>query len=219
MVGVRVAYIRWIAAGEKKFKLEEDLLDVNGEGGFTITGLSPGSYYLQAVPDRISINGRAHAAEDFALTFYPNSLDLAGAGTLTNRRGGRGKSAIWKIRMRKSPKFRVRGKVSSPAGAAGVPTQLDLISEDSAEMSFGAGKSASIANGEFEFEGVQPGSYILRSGVSVQSGNMQNGEFSWGSAHYFSRQVLEVSDRDVTDLTVTFARPPSTSPASFTPTG
>ena len=72
-------------------------------------------------------------------------------------------------------------------------------------MSLGAGKSASIENGMFQFEGVQPGSYILRSGVSVQSGNMQNGEFSWGSAHYFSRQVLEVSDRDVTDLTVTFA--------------
>ena len=121
VVGVRVAYIRWIAAGEKKFKLEEDLLEVNGEGGFTITGLSPGSYYLQAVPDRISINGRAHASEDFALTFYPNSLDLAGAGTLTIAAGGEVRNL--EIRMRKAPKFHVRGKVSSPAGATGVPTR------------------------------------------------------------------------------------------------
>ena len=62
----------------------------------------------------------------------------------------------------------------------------------------------SITNGEFEFDSVQPGSYILRSGVSIQTGNMDEGAFSWGSAHFFFRQPVEVSDRDISDLSVTF---------------
>jgi protocatechuate 3,4-dioxygenase beta subunit len=200
VVGVRVAYIRWVSAGDKKFKLEEDLQDVNGEGGFTITGLNPGNYYLQALPDRINL--KPHPGDDFALTFYPNALDLAGAGTVSVAEGGEIRNL--EIRMRKSPKFKVRGKVSIPAGAAGVPSQLELISEDSAEMSLGFGKTTAISKGGFEFEDVQPGSYILRSGANVQTGNMDEGEFSWGSAHFFFRQPLQVSDRDVDDVTVAF---------------
>jgi hypothetical protein len=198
VLGARVAYIRWIAAGEKKFKLEEDSQDVNGEGGFTLTGLSAGSYYLQALPDRL--RGGKPPNEDFAVTFYPNSLDLTGAGTLTIVPGGEIRNL--EIRMRKSATFRVRGKVSIPAGAAGVPTQLELVSQDSVEVSLGSGKVASIVNGEFTFDGVQPGSYILRSTPNVQSRNMEAGQFSWGPARLFFREAIEIADRDVDDLTV-----------------
>jgi hypothetical protein len=200
VLGVRVAYIRWVSAGDKKFKLEEDLQDVNGEGGFTITGLNPGNYYLQALPDRINL--KPHPGDDFALTFYPNALDLAGAGTLAVAAGSEIRNL--EIRMRKSPKFKVRGKVSIPAGAAGVPSQLELLSEDSAEMNLGFGKTAAITKGEFSFEAVQPGSYVLRSDPNVQSGNMDEGSFSWGSAHFFFRQMIQVSDRNIDDLTVSF---------------
>jgi hypothetical protein len=151
VVGVRVAYIRWVAAGEKKFKLEEGLQEVNGEGGFTITGLGPGSYYLQALPELF--DGQRPRGEDFTITFYPNSPDLAGAGTLTIAAGGEVRNL--EIRMRKSPTFRIRGRVSIPASAAGVPSGLDLISEDSVDMALGSGRSASIEKGEFIFEGVQ----------------------------------------------------------------
>ncbi len=199
VVGVRVAYIRWIAAGEKKFKLEEDLQDVNGEGGFTITGLSPGNYFLQAVPDRLG--AKPHPGEDFAITFYPSSLDLTGAGTLTIAAGGEVRNL--EIRMRKSATFRVRGKVSIPPGAAGIPTHLDLISQDSGEMDSGMGKSTSIAKGEFEFENVPQGSYILRSSPSVQAGRREEGEFTVGSARFFFRQPIEVG-RDIDDLTISF---------------
>jgi protocatechuate 3,4-dioxygenase beta subunit len=200
VVGARVAYIRWIAGGEKKFKLEEDMLDVNGEGGFTITGLTSGNYYLQALPELL--HGQKPRGEDFVTTFYPNSLDLAGAGTLSIAPGGEIRNL--EIRMRKAPKFRVRGKVSIPAGAAGVPSSLDLVSEDSAEMALGMGRSAAIEKGEFEFEGVPPGSYVLRSSPNVQTGRTEDGDFSWGSAHFFFRQPIEVSDRDIDNLTVSF---------------
>jgi protocatechuate 3,4-dioxygenase beta subunit len=200
VLGGRVAYIRWVAAGEKKFKLEEDAQEVNGEGGFTLTGLNSGSYYLQAVPGRIS--GPPHPGEGFVITFYPNSLDLTGAATLTVAPGGEVRNI--EIRMRKSPKFHVRGKVSIPPGAAGVPGQLELASDDSAEMSLGEGTSVAISNGGFEFEGVQPGSYILRSSPNVQTGSRDEGEFSWGSAHFFFRQPIEVTDRDIDDVTVAF---------------
>lgn len=199
VVGARVAYIRWIAAGEKRFKLEEDSQDVNGEGGFTLTGLSAGTYYLQALPDRLL--GGKPPSEDFAVTFYPNSLDLTGAGTLTIVPGGEIRNL--EIRMRKSATFRVRGKVSVPQGP-GVPSQLSLISQDSAEMAMGTGKSAAIEKGEFQFEAVPPGSYILQSSSQVPTGSTEEGTFSWGSAHFFFRQPIEVSDRDIDDLTVSF---------------
>lgn len=200
VVGVRVAYIRWVAAGEKKFKVEEDLQDVNGEGGFTITGLTAGNYYLQAVPDRVQ--NKAHSGDDFTLTFYPNALDLAGAGALTVDAGAEIRNL--EIRMRKSPTFRVRGKIAVPAGATGVPNQLQLISQDSTELSLGMGKSANIEKGSFEFVGVAPGSYILRSSPNSQTGNHEDGEFGWGPAHFFFREPIEVSDRDVDDVTAAF---------------
>ena len=200
ILGARVAYIRWIAAGEKKFKLEEDLQDVNGEGGFTITGLSPGNYYLQALPDRLV--GRPRPGQDFAVTFYPNALDLTGAGTLVVAAGAEVRGL--EIRMRKSPTFRVRGKVSVPADASGVPTSLQLISQDSLEMSLGTGASAMIVNGRFQFEGVPPGSYILRSIPNVRNINTGGGEFSLSPARFFCQQPVEVSDRDVADLAVSF---------------
>jgi hypothetical protein len=71
-------------------------------------------------------------------------------------------------------------------------------------MTLGEGTSVAIANGAFEFDGVEPGSYILRSSPNVQSGNSGEGEFSWGSAHFFFRQRVEVTDRDIDDVAVAF---------------
>jgi len=200
VLGVRVAYIRWTTAGDKKFKLEEDMQDVNGEGGFTITGLSSGNYYLQAIPDRL--NDKPRSGEDFAITFYPNSFDLTGAGTLTVAPGGEVRNL--EIRMRKASKFRVRGKVAIPPGAAGVPGELELVSQDSAEMNEGWSESTAINGGEFQFDAVLPGSYILRSSPRVMTRDHETGEFSGGAAHFFFRQPVEVSDHDIDDLTVSF---------------
>ena len=198
--GSRVAYIRWIGAGEKKFKLESDLTDANGEGGFTITGLSPGNYYLQASEERVQ--RERQTGEDFVPTYYPNAVELAGASALLVPPGGEIRNLV--INLRKAPTFRVRGKVAIPAGAAGVPTSLDLIPADSNEMSlFYGGHSASIVKGEFEFTAVPAGSYTLRSDTNVLT-RTEDGEFSFGFAHFFFRQPVEVSDRDIDDLAVSF---------------
>ena len=99
VLGVRVAYIRWIAAGDKKFKLEEDLTGRQWRRRLHHYR-SRTRHLLSASLPGTSAPHKPHPAEDFAVTFYPNSLDLTGAGTLTIAAGGELRNL--EIRMRKS---------------------------------------------------------------------------------------------------------------------
>jgi len=147
----------------------------DGSGGYRITGLRPGDYYVAAAPKPST--GTAPATASLVRTFSPSGLDLSQASVI-RLRAGEEMSGV-NVRLEKANLFRISGQVSSAlpdidtrSGAMSTVTLLPRASalQDNGFSRSGSVSMASPVNGRFELANVFPGVYDLYASLPDSRG-------------------------------------------------
>lgn len=129
-------------------------------GEFRLAELPPGRYWISAVYRGPGVFGQEAARntdgkpeESYVTTYYPNSVDEAGARTVEVEPGQ--ELTGMDIRLRKARTYRVRGKVTS-----GGQNQRVMLMPRERMMGFMGGAMGVVKpDGTFEIAGVTPGAY------------------------------------------------------------
>lgn len=171
------------------------------DGRFTIKSVAPGTFFLRGTIDQIAALAERRdrteiPAPEFAPTYYPNSLDGAGAAAIQIYSGIDVPNL--RLRMRKVEFYSVSGRVvgresnTTPATSVRLRRVEDpriTISSSIAELPI---QAPIAADGMFRIDRVMPGSYI----AFIQT-DISRIVFPLGS-----EQVI-VTNRDVEDLRLT----------------
>ena len=138
----------------------------DADGAFAIGGLPPGRYVVSvAAPPKMASPVQSLTArnqqETYVTTYYPDATDLAQANPVEVAGGAQVRGL--EVRLRRVPVYNVRGKVVNTAtGEPGSPDVLSLFRQGTGAPGLSA-QSTGVKAGEFSFEGVLPGSYILET--------------------------------------------------------
>src|SRR5579871_1385101 len=186
--GIVVALMQW------KYRNGWRLLEVTGGTGFTndrgeyrISRISPGKYYLVAVP-RANLPGNVWSSSllwasegqvGFVMTYYPQSVDLMGASALQVIPGSDLNTID--VGLQKKPVFKVSGSVVySETGNLVTDATLALAPSVSKSMALVSDTvDVHVANGRFMISGLSSGSYdlvtkIMRNGITIYAGQELN---------------------------------------------
>jgi hypothetical protein len=138
----------------------------DADGAFAIGGLFPGRYVVSvAAPPStaspIKSPSRQSHPEIYVTTYYPDATDPAAATPIELTSGAQVRGL--EIRLQRVPVFKVSGKVINAAtGEPGSTDILNLIRQGSGAPGLSA-RATGLRAGEFSFEGVVPGAYILET--------------------------------------------------------
>ena len=177
----------------------------NDLGEFRISGIFPGRYLLAAsttssTRSSLAPPEPAKPVEVLLPTLYPSARDVSGAAPLEIG-PGQELSGLTVI-MRRSPVYRIRGKIAGETGARiGVILVLrepNFTSYAARELFAYPASSTANPDGSFEISGVRPGSYYLRFGRG--SGDTSQ------DAELLPLDVTN-ADVDLKDLIVSFRDP------------
>jgi hypothetical protein len=120
-------------------------------GAFRISALPPGRYFLSA------------GARNYGVTtFYPGSLEIAGAVAIVVDAGSEHSGIDIRVRRDRPPRFAVRGKaIMTTGGSVARGQTLTIKTRDGLS---GGGPAASVRDdGSFEIKNVQPGTYVIQT--------------------------------------------------------
>ncbi len=166
------------------------------DGSFILGNLAPGSYYLSVSPQVLNSHLPAQPGkrqEGYRTTYFPNTPDPESAAPIVITAGAQIRGID--VRLTRVPVFRVRGAAID--ASTGVPANnvvLMLMPADSLNlMNNVANRSfATVTNGSFEFSGVPPGTYEIRTDIHTIS-------------PLFGRSTVAVRDEDVEGIRLTLA--------------
>ncbi|HEY4084823.1 MAG TPA: carboxypeptidase-like regulatory domain-containing protein [Bryobacteraceae bacterium] len=174
----------------------------NDLGEYTLANVKSGhTYYLIAQPWRRHEGAHAETPLNPAMrrrtvmrTWYPSSPDKDGAAPLLLR-DSESREGV-NIEVKKSPSYCLSGVAMTPNGPAALNLDVELLSPSngtsSSGGSFGPTPGATTgSNGEFRLCDFAPGSYR----VSVS-------ETARAPESTFATTIVNISDRDVTDLRI-----------------
>jgi protocatechuate 3,4-dioxygenase beta subunit len=190
---IAVAAVRTSFARGKKQYVPLGYAMSNDAGEYRLANLGPGKYLIVASHRNLGVGMVATGGKPsdkpepgYAMVFYPNSQDAAGAAPVTVSPGAEIRAID--IRLNKQPAVRLSGTVS---GMEEGKMMLVILMPRAAGV-LGATMSkvamAQAADAKFDFKGVVPGSYTLAA-VSPQSPNELG-----------HRMPIEVGDQNVTDI-------------------
>jgi protocatechuate 3,4-dioxygenase beta subunit len=168
--------------------------NTNDLGEYRIPDLSPGKYYVSAMPPQSRLQNTEdrsavrRAEEDYVATYYPGARDIAGAVQVTAAAGAQLRNID--ISLARCHTVNVSGRVVNGSPARMQAFSISLVSTNSFGMN---GGSPVNAEGEFEIRHVMPGSYTLAA-----HGNE-------GMKSYSARRPLEVGGANVEDVILTVA--------------
>jgi protocatechuate 3,4-dioxygenase beta subunit len=161
--GTPVQVLRVSYAGGRRRLVEAAAGTAQDDGSFVIGNLTPGKYYLAATERHVT-------------TYFPGSLTESAATPVEVSAGAEVRDLA--IRLRNTRLFSIRGRVA-PA---------DRVTLQLGERSFTTG-----ADGRFEFDHLQPGSYEIRTNGVRLLANEQP---------LVGRAAVEVTDGDLNDLVI-----------------
>jgi len=131
----------------------------NADGAFAIGGLPPGRYVVSvAVPSATVVSPRSHR-EIYVTTYYPDAIDVAAATPIEVGPGAQVRGL--EIRLHKVPVFRVSGKLVNAVTGEPGSAILSLFRRGSVPGL--SAKSTGVGAGDFVFDGVSPGAYVLEA--------------------------------------------------------
>ncbi|MBK9167042.1 MAG: carboxypeptidase regulatory-like domain-containing protein [Bryobacterales bacterium] len=164
----------------------------NDLGEYRIFGIAPGSYRVRAspMPGMMGFGGAAPASDSDEMnvsTFYPSSLDAAGAVSLSLTPGAELTNVD--IRMERRKTVRVRGRITNPPARQG-RMMVAMFPDDPME-SMDRFFASVDARGRFEVKGLQPGVYRL------------NAQTAQGGTRLFAEIPVSVGSSDVEDVELT----------------
>ncbi len=158
---------RTYSNGRKLLQVAGDAV-AGPDGGFAIGNLSPGRYYVSADAQtpRTSVApvqpGRSGPEAAYLRTFYPGATE-ASTAVIVQVIAGEDMRGI-DIRMRKSPVFRIRGKILDTAnGTAPARIPLSITPVDSIPIVETRQTIPVASDGVFEFDHLAPGVYVIQA--------------------------------------------------------
>jgi hypothetical protein len=166
----------------------------NADGAFAIGNLPPGKYVIAVTPPPASVERgpQDQPREIYVTTHYPDAIDLAAASPVELRPGEQVRGL--EIRLRKVSVFRVTGRVVNTVTGEPGSAVLNLFPRGGTPgLSV---HSTGVTAGNFSFEGIPPGNYVLEAKWGGDSG--ETPLLSW--------QVLSVGSGDL-DRVVVEMRP------------
>ena len=193
--------------GQRQLSLVGNPAKTDDQGSFRIAGLSPGMYYVSAddtdsrvgSPDNAVRPSRALNRARNVTTYYPDSVDAAGATTLHIVAGSELRGID--IRMRQERVFSIRGLTTD--AATGKPATAFVVArlKNSSQPGFDLPwQTSSREDGTFEFQNLLPGEYALMASTNNLSSSNNPAEPTSG------REEVSISDSDVTGVKLTLAK-------------
>jgi hypothetical protein len=199
-----IAALRIVFDGTQ-FRVDDTIRSsTSAKGEYALWGLQPGRYVLRinyrppgekGAPGSAAPAGKAEPAdEDYATLYYPATPDSSRALPIEVRTGGEAVQVSFGI----TPVLgrRIRGQVFN--AVKGEPAQqvaVKLFPREPGDLPLVVPNAASAhgEEGEFEFKGVAPGSYMLRA--------------AWrsGTRVYVARQEVDVREEDVEGIGLVLA--------------
>jgi len=166
--------------------------ETNDLGEFRVHSLPPGRYFVNAMPpNRGQMYGepapKNAATEEYITTFYPAALDEASARPI-ELTSGQNLAAV-DIRVKKSPVFHIRGRVSGGPGAGRGMRVQAMPRQQQMGFMFGPGGNVQ-PDGSFDLPSQPPGSYD----VLVMSNQ--------GMIRTLGRAQVEISREDINGLNI-----------------
>lgn len=162
----------------------------DADGAFAIGSLLPGKYV-------VSVEARPNTGppikspleterKTYVTTYYPDATDFAAASPLDLAAGAQVRGL--EIRLQKVPVFKLNGKVVlAETGGPGAVDKINLIRQGSEVPGVTARSTGTNAAGEFSFDGIVPGTYVLET-TPVSAGD--NGVL-------VGRQVVSIAGGDL----------------------
>ena len=161
----------------------------DADGAFAIGNLAPGRYVVSvaAPPDAESPvrSPLLSQREIYVTTYYPDAIELAAATPIELGAGAQVRGL--EIRLHKVPVFRVSGKViNAVTGEADSRTVVNLFRRG--DVPGISARSTGVSAGDFSFDGVSPGSYVLETKSIAEAEDR---------SPLVGRQVISVGGRDL----------------------
>jgi hypothetical protein len=195
MARVLVQCLKWMAVPPMGRRLTpRATAQTNDLGEYRLYGLDPGKCLI-AAQLMASMPAQLRSSFTYVPVFYPNAHEITAAQAVMVVAGGLRQGVD--LTMSKASVVRVRGKLTgapAPAGAVGFPQRPTLtLRTRNSPLVFGQGEMpvAPNAKGEFVFENVASGSYVLSASTY---GPLEQ--------RLVARVNVEVGNRDVTELTL-----------------
>jgi Carboxypeptidase regulatory-like domain len=198
MPGIQVFAMQTYRARGQRGLAPKGLAQTDDQGSFRIANLSPGAYYLrtddpqarQRAQDHSVRPGRVENPASNVTTYYPDSVDAAGATALQVDAGSELRGID--IRIRREKVFSIRGFIID--AATGKPAKTDLSAHlpgSGRGYSDPAWQTSSREDGTFELRNLQPGEYVLMASTNNRR------EQAYG------REEVSIADSDITGVKLT----------------
>lgn len=170
--------------------------NTNDLGDYRMYGLSPGRYYLSAMPNDYSGRHQQYdSGRGYAPVYYPGATDPSGAKPIDLEAGSLVRGIdIAMVRVRT---VHVKGRVIDPASKQNMQmTGVHLQQREESRYMFGGNAFASVdAQGNFEIKSVVPGNYY------VVAAKRMEGRYSQ------ARLPVDVHENDIENLVLEFGAP------------
>jgi hypothetical protein len=170
--------------------------NTNDLGEFRLAGLRAGKYVVRATFQQQSGNVQrrpVRTEEAYVTTYYPRTMNAKSASTIEVSPGAQ-ITGINLVAMR-AQSLHIKGRVGAASPVNALPIWLSLAPRD--DLSAMPEMNASVdAQGNFQLEGVLPGSYVLRASC-----------MAWDRKVYSGRMPVEVRDSNVEGIELEL-RPP-----------
>lgn len=147
----------------------------NDIGEYRVSGLPPGEYFLAASPRGMSFGGPGRASTTgngggtptATTTYYPGTVDQAGAQSITVAAGAEVSNIVFVLQS--APAYRVSGIVVDENGAPIAHAMVMLMTDPRSGMMFlGPGGNAQTGDdGRFSIGDVTAGTYRLNASVPM----------------------------------------------------
>lgn len=177
-----------ISPGMPGFGMENS----NDRGEFRVWGIAAGRYILSAQcgrppfqPRPFSAGPPAPASVGYPMQFYPAASDVSAAQPLALK-AGEDRTGL-DFRLKPAPVYTVSGVITAPEGRSVEHVGVNLVREND-RTNRHLGGSRVGPKGEFQIQGVFPGTYELTA--SLHSPNMLDSPLG-------GQQTVTVSDRPV----------------------
>ncbi|MCL6506100.1 MAG: carboxypeptidase-like regulatory domain-containing protein [Bryobacteraceae bacterium] len=189
-VMVRALRYRWTGS-ERQMSIQAST-STDDLGNYRLFGLEPGRYYLQVTPGVSSTVAAGQVGKlarlAYAPVYYPGTIDESAASPVEVSAGAELTSV--NFTLVRAPAYRVTAQVLNSTGATGRIMGM-LRPRQGSDPGNTRITAADLKTGRIDIQGVIPGSYLLMAGMSE------------GGKSYMGILPVEVTDRDLTNITIT----------------
>lgn len=161
---IAVSAYRYTYQGGRKALSNISSATTNDLGEYRVYGLTPGTYYLSAVPFDAYMPQRRGKGETYAPTYYPGAESVDSATPVAVGPGTQ--AANMDIRLRKARLYTITGIVNDAATGKPVnraSVQVIALGAQGDSSSGNRGGGAMVRDGQFSVRGLAPGAYLLRA--------------------------------------------------------